>query len=97
MKRNLIQLISGLIALITFSPNIYAQPETLILDNKHTYVLWTIQHLGFSTQVGKLYANGQLVIDKDHPEQSKLNVSINMADIITGLPELDKHLKSKLF
>ncbi|CEK11449.1 YceI family protein [Legionella hackeliae] len=71
--------------------------ETLILDNQHSYVLWQVSHLGFSTQSGKWYVNGTLVLDKDKPENSKVDVTIKIADIITGIPELDKHLKAKLF
>lgn len=97
MKRALAYWISFFAVLFTFSTVLHAEPETLILDKNHTYVLWNIQHLGFSTQSGKWYASGELVLDKDHPEKSKVNVSINLADIVTGLPELDKHLKSKLF
>jgi polyisoprenoid-binding protein YceI len=94
---NFVRWISLLVALFTFSAVVNAAPETFILDNNHTYVLWRIKHLGFSTQAGKWYATGQLVLDKDHPDQSKIEANINVADIATGLPELDKHLKSKLF
>jgi polyisoprenoid-binding protein YceI len=85
------------VALFIFSTAVQAAPETFTLDKNHSYVLWSIEHLGFSTQTGKWYATGQLVLDKDHPEQSKADISINVAGVITGLPELDKHLKSKLF
>lgn len=97
MKRIFAHWMSLGIALFTFSTLLHAEPETFTLDNNHTYVLWSIKHLGFSTQFGKWYATGQLVLDKDHPNQSKVNVNINLADMVTGLPELDKHLKSKLF
>jgi polyisoprenoid-binding protein YceI len=93
----LVRWISLFIALFTLSSVAQAAPETLLLDNKHTYVLWSIKHLGFSTQVGKFYANGQLIIDKDHPDQSKVNVEINVADVATGLPQLDEHLRGQLF
>ena len=97
MKRNLTHWITLFVAILGFSPLIHAQPQTYVLDKNHTYVLWSINHLGFSTQVGKMYATGQLVLDKDHPDQSSVRASINTADDVTGLPELDEHLKSKLF
>ena len=71
--------------------------ETYILDPSHTYILWHIKHFDFSTQAGKWYASGTLVLDKDKPENSNLKTSINLADVITGIPELDKHLKGKDF
>lgn len=97
MKRNRIRLIGMFVAAFAFSTSLHAAPETFILDNQHSYVLWTIKHLGFSTQAGKWYVNGQVILDKEHPDQSKVNATIKIADLVTGLPELDKHLKSKLF
>lgn len=88
---------SLLILFFIASSPINAAPETFNLDNKHTYVLWSIDHLGFSTQYGKWYASGTLILDQDNPSQSKVDVKINMDDLNTGVPELDKHLKSKLF
>lgn len=71
--------------------------QKFILDEQHTYVLWHIKHLGFSSQSGKWYAKGFIVLDKDAPKNSKVEAVITVANIVTGLPELDKHLKGKLF
>ncbi len=76
---------------------LHAAAETLTLDPEHSYILWQISHLGFSTQAGKWYVNGTVTLDKDKPENSKVNATIKLADIVTGIPELDKHLKGKLF
>lgn len=85
------------VGFITFSTALHAEAEVFTLDNNHTYVSWNIKHLDFSTQTGKWYASGQLILDEEHPEQSKVEVNVNIADLITGLPELDKHLKSQSF
>jgi polyisoprenoid-binding protein YceI len=74
-----------------------ATAQAYILDPMHTYVLWHINHFGFSKPSGKWIANGTLSFDELKPENSKVEVTINLADIVTGIPELDKHLKSKLF
>ena len=79
-----------------FTMSAYAA-ETFTLDSNHTYVLWHIEHFGFSTQAGKWYASGSLVLDKDQPAKSTVNASIKINDIATGLPELDQHLRGKLF
>jgi polyisoprenoid-binding protein YceI len=71
--------------------------DTFTLDPQHTYVLWHIKHFGFTTQVGKLYASGTLVLDKEKPQNSKVNATMQIANISTGIDELDKHLKGKLF
>ncbi len=71
--------------------------DKLIFDNQHSYVLWEIEHLGFSKQVGKWYIDGFVLLDKEHPDQSKVEATVNIDKLVTGLPELDEHLKSKLF
>jgi polyisoprenoid-binding protein YceI len=71
--------------------------EKLTLDDQHSYVLWRIKHLGFSTQSGKWYVTGFVILDKDKPQNSKVEATINIANLVTGIPELDKHLKSPLF
>jgi polyisoprenoid-binding protein YceI len=96
MKRNFTSLIALLCGLLPFQIA-QAAPESYEIDNTHSYVLWQINHLGYSTQAGKWYVNGNLVIDEQDHKNDKLDVTIKVADFITGLPELDKHLKSKLF
>jgi len=83
--------------MLGFSAIPAALAETLTLDPMHTYVLWHINHFGFSSQAGKWYATGTLIIDQNNLNLSKVNASIQVADVITGIPELDKHLKGKLF
>lgn len=70
---------------------------TYILDPQHSYVMWHISHFDFSNPSGKWFVQGTLVFDKDHPENSKVKATINVADFVTGIPELDKHLKGKSF
>jgi len=68
------------------------------IDPNHTYVLWRISHFDFSHPSGKwMVAEGTLNLDKDKPQNSKINVLIHVNDMITGIPELDKHLKTPLF
>src|SRR5436190_21922777 len=101
MKRNLSKILTSLALATTLSfgaiTTSQAAAETYILDPSHTYILWHANHLGFSNLSGKWLANGTLELDKDHPDKSKVNVTINVADLITAIPELDKHLKGTLF
>jgi len=72
--------------------------ETYTIDPNHSYVLWHISHFDFSHPSGKwLVAEGTINLDKDKPQNSKVNVLIHVNDMITGIPELDKHLKSSSF
>ncbi len=94
ITRRFLLMITSLLLMTTHA---FALPQTFTLDPTHTYVLWRINHLGFSTQSGKWYADGTLTLDKDRPQDSKVDVTIQLANLVTGLPELDKHLKDKLF
>lgn len=76
-------------------PSIKGQAYTL--DPQHTYVLWRANHFGFSHPSGKWMVNGLLDWDSKNPKNSSINVTINLADVMTGITELDKHLKGKLF
>jgi polyisoprenoid-binding protein YceI len=96
MKHRLLQFFIACLAIFSFD-SVYAAAETYTLDSSHSYVEWRISHLGFSYPSGKWMANGTLILDKEHPQDSKVNVIIHVTDLITGNPELDKHLKGKLF
>lgn len=67
-------------------------------DPAHSYVQWHIKHLGFSIQSGKWYIkSGYVRLDKDNPNNSQVEATIDINKLITGNPELNKHLKGKLF
>jgi len=97
MKRILQQalLVSALV--LPFASTAQAATETYTLDPGHSYVEWHISHFDFSHPSGKWYANGTLALDKDKPQNSKVNVTINVGDIVTGIPKLDEHLKGEDF
>lgn len=74
-----------------------AAAENYTLDPTHTSVLWHISHFNFSHPSGKWMADGTLTLDETKPQNSKLNVTINVDGLVTGVPKLDEHLKSKDF
>lgn len=96
MKRNLIQFFIVCFLFLSFTLPARAA-ETYTIDPMHSYVLYHISHFGFSIQSGKWFAQGTIVLDKNAPANSKVNVTIPLASIDTGIPELDKHLKGSLF
>src|SRR5437868_3670708 len=95
MKAARLFIVSILLLPIAFA--LYAKEVQLTLDPHHSYILWHVEHLGFSSQTGKWYVNGTLTLDQEKPENSKVNVTVKIADIVTGIPELDKHLLGPLF
>jgi polyisoprenoid-binding protein YceI len=83
-------------ALFTLTPAL-ATAKDLTLDPNHSYVQFHINHFGFSNPSGKWLAEGKLVLDEAKPQNSTLNVTINVASVETAIPELNKHLNSELF
>lgn len=96
MKSILVRLLSVFAFLVIFTLPAQAA-ETYTLDPMHTYVLWHVNHFGFSNPSGKWMAEGTLLLDEANPQQSKLNVTIHTGDIVTGIPKLDEHLKGDQF
>lgn len=75
----------------------FAAPVTYIIDSAHTFVLWRVDHFGFSTQMGKFFANGSIVLDEQNPEKSRVNVTLPIAGVDTGNRDLNAHLQGDLF
>lgn len=72
--------------------------ETYTLDTNHTNIVFHINHFGFSNPSGKFPgATGTLVLDEAHPAQSHVEVRLAPGDVMTGIPALDEHLKTKDF
>ena len=86
-----------LFSLLFSSFQTVAAAEKFIIDSQNSYVLWHINHFGFSNPSGKWMVQGTLELDKAKPQNSKVHATIRVAHIITGVPALDKRLRSKLF
>lgn len=75
-----------------------AASERYTLDNEHTSILFFINHVDFSKMVGQFRKfNGSLAIDREHPEKSELNVTIQPNSIQTSSAALDDILQTKQF
>ena len=98
MKSSLAKSIAFSALSVFFASAAFAAPETYVLDPNHTNIVWFANHFGFSNPSGK-FANvqGTLVMDEANPGDSKLNVTVSPATVITGVPKLDEHLKSEAF
>ncbi len=96
MKKILISLLFGLICSFSVMQGA-AAAETYKLDSGHTYVLFHINHFGFSNPSGKWLANGTLMLDETNPQNSRVEVTIQTATVDTGIAKLDEHLRSADF
>jgi polyisoprenoid-binding protein YceI len=95
MKNIFTLVIAALCSSMVFSAQ---AADTYVLDPSHTSVNWSINHFGFSNPSGKFASiNGTLALDEIKPEESKVNATIEIANLFTGIAKLDEHLKSKDF
>ncbi len=68
------------------------------LDPDHAQVVFAIKHMGLSTFYGRFgKITGALSIDPAAPEQSTLDILIDMNVIDTHVPKLDGELKEDVF
>jgi polyisoprenoid-binding protein YceI len=78
-----------------------AQPaaaDTFEFDKAHTEILFSYSHLGNSRAYGTFRDfDGTIVLDRDDPTQSTIDLTIAAASIDTGVGAFDTHLKSADF
>lgn len=84
--------------LIVAGPAI-AEPMAYELDPSHSQVLFTYNHLGYSTTWGMFSGfEGEILFDKEAPEQSSVVVSIPVMSMMTGWQErFDTFMSSDFF
>jgi polyisoprenoid-binding protein YceI len=71
-------------ALLT-APAAFAEPEKYVLDASHSQVLFSYDHLGFSTTWGMFSGfEGEIMFDQDAPANSSVTVSFPVRSMFTG-------------
>jgi polyisoprenoid-binding protein YceI len=71
--------------------------ENFTLDPTHTWPMFEVTHLGFTTQRGRFdRTSGKITLDTD-ARQGSIELSIDTASINMGLPAWDKAMKSSDF
>ena len=69
-----------------------------VLDPNHTSLLFKISHLGYSLYVGRFDAiHGTIAYDHDHPEASKVLITVDPSSIDTNNPTLEMTLIGKSY
>ncbi|MDA8747480.1 YceI family protein [Litoreibacter sp.] len=70
----------------------FADAEKYTLDSSHSQVMFTYQHLGFSTTYGMFSGfAGTIMFDEDAPEASSVTVSIPVKSMFTGWEAREGH------
>ena len=95
--RRFLPIFAILVASLSWSAQaapVEAPAGTYKLDPHHTSVIFTINHLGFSSFVGRFdHAEGEYSFDPTAPEKSTLDVTVYPASIDTNVAELDESLQ----
>lgn len=75
-----------------------ALPTQWELDNSHTRIGFSVDHMGFSTVMGRFAdAKGTVNYNMANPNQTTVNFTIPTSSIDTGWEARDEHLMSKDF
>lgn len=75
-----------------------ASAESYQIDPKHTQVRFQYSHFGFSTIVGLFTGiTGEVGFDPANPSAATVTASIPLAQVNTGVDDLNQHLKSADF
>jgi polyisoprenoid-binding protein YceI len=70
--------------------------KPLTIEAKHSSVIFFYPHFGLSHPSAKIMgATGQIVFDRDHPQQSSVDVTLDVSTLVTGLPDFDQMLKGQ--
>lgn len=93
---------SSLITALSFATFVaapaVAEPERYALDASHSQIIFSYNHLGFSTTYGMFSGfNGEIMFDAENPENSSVSVSMPVNSMFTGWERRDGHFMSEDF
>jgi polyisoprenoid-binding protein YceI len=89
--------VPALIAALAAAPA-FAEAEKYTLDASHSQVVFTYNHLGFSTTYGMFSGfNGEIMFDQANPAASSVAVSFPVKTMLTGWQERFDHFMTKDF
>jgi polyisoprenoid-binding protein YceI len=75
-----------------------AEPVKYDLDASHSQVVFSYNHLGYSTTYGMFSGfSGEIMFDEANPASSSVNVSMPLSSMITGWDERFGHFMSPDF
>ncbi|ABI56754.1 YceI family protein [Alkalilimnicola ehrlichii MLHE-1] len=88
----------SLVGLLAFTAPAVAGDEVYDLDPAHSFVTFSISHLGFSFIEGRFNElEGEFVYDPEAPENSRVTMEVATASIDTNHAERDRHLRGEDF
>jgi polyisoprenoid-binding protein YceI len=87
-----------LAALMSASASMAMAADKYVLDSSHSQVLFSYNHLGFSTTHGMFSGfEGEIMFDAENPAASTVNVSMPTKSMFTGWEAREQHFMSDDF
>lgn len=81
-----------------FSTAAFAAPEKYKVDETHSFVNFSISHLGYSLLKGRFNElSGNFVYDAEKPASNAIAMEVKTASVDTNHAERDKHLRNADF
>lgn len=97
LVRNFLRAQVAMICVATMQAPLLAAPVSYVVDPKHTYASFEIDHLGLSTARGRFdRTSGSITLDPA-AGTGYIEIVIDTASIDTGLAKRDKHLRAADF
>lgn len=85
-------------ALVALPLAAHAEPEAYTLDSSHSQILFSYNHLGYSTTWGMFSGfEGDIQFDQDNPANSSVTVSFPFRSMFTGWEGRFEHFMSADF
>ena len=76
----------------------FAEPERYTLDSSHSQIVFSYDHLGYSTTFGMFSGfEGEIMFDQEDPANSSVSVSMPVSSMFTGWEQRDAHFQSPDF
>lgn len=85
-------------AIAALATGAWAAPEKYMLDSSHSQIVFSYDHLGFSTTFGMFSGfEGEIMFDQADPSNSSVSVSMPVKSMFTGWEQRDAHFMSADF
>jgi polyisoprenoid-binding protein YceI len=87
----------AILALAAFSVGAMAEPETYVIDGKHTYPRFEYSHFGYTTQASRFNrTSGKIMIDRA-ARTGMVDVMVDTASVDSGNALFNEHLQGEDF
>ena len=85
-------------AVASLATGAVAAPEKFMLDASHSQIVFSYDHLGFSTTYGMFSGfEGEIMFDQEDPAASSVTVSMPVVEMITGWKPREDHFMTEDF